>query len=69
MEGYSINVSDKLLNISSKDVELMIVPGADIAEIDHSEVWEYLVDVQSNRGLIAGICSDMNMILDLGRIW
>ena len=62
MEGYSINVSDKLLDISPKDVELMIVPGGDITEIDHSEVWEYLVDVHSNQGLIAGICAGVDVL-------
>ena len=62
MEGYSINVSDKLLGISPKDVELMIVPGGDITEIDHSEVWEYLADVHSNQGLIAGICAGVDVL-------
>ena len=66
MEGYSINVSDKLLNISPKDVELMIVPGGDITEIDHSKVWEYLADVRSNQGLIAGICAGVDVLNHAG---
>ena len=61
-EGYSINVSDKLLNISPKDVELMIVPGGDLKEIAHSEVWKYLADVQENQGLIAGICAGVDVL-------
>ena len=61
-EGYSINVSDKLLNISPKDVELMIVPGGDITEIDHSEVWKYLADVRANQGLIVGICAGVDVL-------
>lgn len=61
-EGYSINVSGKLLDISPEDVELMIVPGGDINEIDHSEVWEYLADVRSNQGLIAGICAGVDVL-------
>ncbi|MDE5866096.1 MAG: DJ-1/PfpI family protein [Lachnospiraceae bacterium] len=61
-EGYSINVSDKLLNISPKDVELMIVPGGDITEINNSSVWKYLVDVQENQGLIAGICAGVDVL-------
>lgn len=52
MEGYSINVSGKLLDISPKEVELMVVPGGDITEIDNREVWKYLADVQSNQGVI-----------------
>lgn len=62
MEGYSINVSEKLLNISPKDVELIIVPGGAITEIDHSEVWEYLANVQSKQGLIAGICAGVDVL-------
>lgn len=65
-EGYSINVSDKLLNISPEDVELMIVPGGDITEIDCSEVWEYLADVRSNQGLIAGICAGVDVLKHAG---
>ncbi len=61
-EGYSINVSGKLLDIDPKDVELLIVPGGDITEIDHSKVWEYLTDVQSNQGLIAGICAGVDVL-------
>lgn len=66
MEGYSINVSDKLLNISPKDVELIIVPGGDITEINRSEVWEYLVDVKSNQGLVAAICAGVDVLDNAG---
>ncbi len=62
MEGYSVNVSDKLLNISPQDVELMVVPGGSIAEIDHDQTWEYLANVQSNQGLIAGICAGVDLL-------
>ncbi len=65
-EGYSVNVSDKLLDISPKDVELMVVPGGNITEIDHSKVWEYLVNVQSNHGLIAGICAGVDVLEHAG---
>lgn len=66
MEGYSINVSDKLLNISPKDVELIIVPGGDITEINRSEVWEYLVEVKSNQGLVAAICAGVDVLDNAG---
>lgn len=62
MEGYTIHVSDKLLNISPKDVELMIVPGGTISEIDHPEVWGYLADVRFNGGRIAAICAGVDIL-------
>lgn len=37
--GYSINVSDKLLNINPKDVELMIVPGGDVTPSRYILLW------------------------------
>ena len=61
-EGYSINVSDKLTDIDPVDVELMIIPGGDITEIDNSTVWEYLANVRSNKGLIAGICAGVDVL-------
>lgn len=62
MEGYSINVSDKLLNVNPRDVGLLVIPGGNISGIDNSKVWEYLANVQSNRGLIAGICAGVDVL-------
>lgn len=62
MEGYSINVSGKLEDMDAKNVELMIVPGGNIKEIDHDTVWEYLRSVRTNKGLIAGICAGVDVL-------
>lgn len=62
MEGYSINVNRKLTDINPKEVELIIVPGGNIKEIDHGIVWEYLQEVKSNDGLIAGICAGVDVL-------
>lgn len=61
-EGYSINVSGQLWDINPEDVELLIVPGGDIMEIDNSRVWDYLAGVQANQGLIAGICAGVDVL-------
>ena len=62
MEGYSINVSDKLESIDSSEVELMIVPGGNIKEIDNEKVWNYIIRVKDNGGLIAGICAGVDVL-------
>lgn len=62
MEGYSINVSSALSDIDSKEVELMIVPGGNIAEIDNKKVWDYLTCVHMNKGIIAGICAGVDVL-------
>lgn len=62
MEGYSINVSGKLEDMDAKNVELMIVPGGNIKEIDHDTVWKYLRSVRTNKGLIAGICAGVDVL-------
>ena len=62
MEGYSINVSEKLKSIAPDDVELVIVPGGNITEIDNYEVWDYLSKVHMNNGIIAGICAGVDVL-------
>lgn len=62
MEGYSINVSGRLLDICPKDVELIVIPGGNITEIDNPTVWKYLANVQANQGVIAGICAGVDVL-------
>ena len=62
MEGYSVNTSCALHDVDPKDVELMVVPGGNIAEIDKPEVWEFLTRVQRQDGLIAGICAGVDVL-------
>ena len=66
MEGYSINVSEKLTDIDAKNIELMIVPGGSIKEIDNDLVWNYLKNVQKNKGIIAGICAGVDVLEHAG---
>lgn len=68
MEGYSINVSDKLESIDSSEVELMIVPGGNIKEIDNEKVWNYINRVKDNGGLIAGICAGVDVLDHAGAL-
>ncbi|MDD6157154.1 MAG: DJ-1/PfpI family protein [Lachnospiraceae bacterium] len=62
MEGYSINVSDSLSNIAPEEIELMVVPGGDIREIDNVTVWDFLKKVRDNNSLIAGICAGVDVL-------
>ena len=54
MEGYSINVSGI--------IELMIIPGGNIKEIDNKIVWEYIKQIHSDNALIAGICAGVDVL-------
>ena len=62
MEGYSMNVSGRLTEIDTGDVELMIVPGGNIREIDNNIVWDYIRKVKNNGGLITGICAGVDVL-------
>ncbi len=62
MEGYSVNVSGKLTDIDTKNVELMIVPGGNIKEIDNDTVWNSLRKIHTSNGLIAGICAGVDVL-------
>ena len=62
MEGYSINVSAKLSDISTDNVALFVVPGGKITEIDTPLVHETLQKVKSNHGIIAGICAGVDVL-------
>ena len=52
MEGYSMNVSGKLTDIDVTKVELMVVPGGNIKEIDNALVYGYMRNVMANKGII-----------------
>ena len=62
MEGYSINVSAKLEDITEEDIELIIIPGGNMKEIDHETVWKYLRTVQAQKGMIAAICAGVDVL-------
>lgn len=62
MEGYSLNVNGKLSEVDASNVELMVVPGGNIKEIDNAQVWNFLKTVQSHGGIIAGICAGVDVL-------
>lgn len=62
MEGYSINVSGIMTNTNTKNIELMIIPGGNIKEIDNKIVWEYIKQIHSDNALIAGICAGVDVL-------
>ena len=66
MEGYSIQVSDKLTAIDAGSIDLMIIPGGSIEEIDVPTVWKYLQEVNHHNGLIAAICAGVDVLEHAG---
>lgn len=60
-EGYSVNVSGNLADIDVANVELMVVPGGNIKEIDNVPVYEYLQNVKVKKGIIVGICARVDV--------
>lgn len=66
MEGYSMNVSGKLTDIDVTKVELMVVPGGNIKEIDNALVYGYMRNVMANKGIIAGICAGVDVLEHAG---
>ena len=66
MEGYSMNVSEKLTDIDVTKVELMVVPGGNIKEIDNALVYGYIRNVMKNKGIIAGICAGVDVLEHAG---
>ena len=66
MEGYSMNVLEKLTEIDVTKVELMVVPGGNIKEIDNALVYEYMRNVLERKGIIAGICAGVDVLEHAG---
>lgn len=62
MEGYSINVSAKLTDIATDEIELAIVPGGNIKAIDNPIVWNCLKDIKSRGGILAAICAGVDVL-------
>ncbi len=62
MEGYSINVDGKLSDIDIDDIELLVIPGGNIKEIDTPCVWDYLKNVHGKDKLIAAICAGVDVL-------
>lgn len=65
-EGYRIEAEDRLDHVNPGDVELLIIPGGDITQIDTPEVWEYLKNVRDSNGRIAAICAGVDVLEHAG---
>ena len=65
-EGYRIEVEDRLDHVNPGDVELLIIPGGDIVQIDTPEAWEYLKNVHDSNGRIAAICAGVDVLEHAG---
>ncbi len=66
MEGYSINISKKLSDINIDEVELFVIPGGNIAEINNEDIRKCLHKINANKGLIAAICAGVDVLDDAG---
>lgn len=66
MEGYSINVDGKFCDIDINDIELLVIPGGNIKEIDIPCVWEYLKNVHAKDKIIAAICAGVDVLEHAG---
>ena len=65
-EGYRIESEDRLDHVNPGDVELLIIPGGDITQIDTPEVWKYLKSVHDLGGRIAAICAGVDVVEHAG---
>ena len=65
-EGYRIAPEERLDQVDPKDVELLVIPGGDIAKIDTPGVWEYLKSVHEMGGQIAAICAGVDVVEHAG---
>lgn len=65
-EGYRIEPEKRLDQVDPKDLELLVIPGGDIAKIDTLKVWEYLKRVHDSEGRIAAICAGVDVVEHAG---
>ena len=59
-EQFSLNATCALKEIDPKEVELLLIPGGDIASIANEEVYSFIRAVADNKRLIAGICNGVD---------
>ncbi len=65
-ERFSLNATCSLKDIDPKEVELLLVPGGDIASIANEEVYSFIRAVVDNRHLVAGICNGVDELENAG---
>lgn len=61
MEGYHIEVDCLLSEVSAKDVELLIIPGGRIQEINQPETYQFIRQVYQH-GIIGAICAGVDVL-------
>ena len=66
MEGFSVNVDMSLKDLDKEQIRSFIVPGGNIAEINNTEVINYLQDLKSKEVLIAAICAGVDVLDNAG---
>ena len=62
MEGFSVNVDMSLKNLDKEQIRSFIVPGGNIAEINNTEVKNYLQELKNKEVLIAAICAGVDVL-------
>ena len=62
MEGFSVNVDMSLKDLDKEQIRSFIVPGGNIAEINNTEVKNYLQELKNKEFLIAAICAGVDVL-------
>lgn len=62
MEGYSVNCDILIEELDCSTVRSCIVPGGDIANIDHKKVLDLLKHLNDKKVIIAGICAGVDIL-------
>ena len=62
MEGFSVNVDMSLKDLDKEQIRSFIVPGGNIAEINNTEVKNYLQELKNKEVLIAAICAGVDVL-------
>ena len=66
MEGYSINCDISIDELDCSTVRSFIVPGGDIANIDHENVLDMLKKLNDREVIIGGICAGVDILKKAG---
>ncbi len=66
MEGYSINADMSITDLDASDIELLVITGGNVEEINTPLVHELINSVNDNGRLIAGICAGVDVLEKAG---
>ncbi len=65
-EGYSINVDGSLVDLDINELELVVIPGGDIRELETKDVYEFLTRVNKKNVTISAICAGVDLLEKTG---